>query len=102
MVWGRCAGTSLAWTQQWKDREGEGAGLPPGETELSAGPLAWLVWMHYNLEDMLWELGLLIKEQEKDLEVVMEEWESEGPSSCAEWMLHMKVVEGAACWWPPP
>lgn len=54
--------------------------------------------MHYNLEDMSLELGLLIKELEKDLEVVMEEWELEGPSSCAEWMLHMKVVEGVACW----
>jgi len=54
--------------------------------------------MHYNLEDMSLELGLLIKELEKDLEVVMEEWELEGQSSCAEWMLHMKVVEGVACW----
>jgi len=101
MLWGHRAGTSLAWTLQWKDREEEGADLPPGGTELAAGPLAWLVWMHYNLEDMLSELGLLIKELEKDLEVVMEEWELEGPSSCAEWMLHTKVVEGVACWLPP-
>lgn len=98
MLWGHRAGTSLAWTLLWKDREEEGADLPPEEIELAARPLAWLVWMHYNLEDMSLELGLLIKELEKDLEVVMEEWELEGQSSCAEWMLHMKVVEGVACW----